>query len=243
MLQKQIGQSIKVKLISFTEALHASLFRLLESGVEAKTTRDMLPAFIDAVLTLMPETFVVENVPGLLDPKFEKYVNDVVLAPLTPHYYIAKFKAVASDFGVPQIRKRVIFVGFRSLEVANRYKIPEPTHFSKDSLFYSGRHTMGTRAALGLENIGFDCFAPTLRSGFTGPRKSTSILNSKASQKVWEKTPDMAQWRAKVQRGSPDVSSGEWSFQAFCSGLCVASGISRRLGLSRRGLPDTWANW
>lgn len=34
--------------------------------------------------------------------------------------------------------------------------------------------------------IGFDCFAPTLRSGFTGPRKSTSILNSRASQKVWE---------------------------------------------------------
>ena len=39
------------------------------------------------------------------------------------------------------------------------------------------------------ENIGFDCFAPTLRSG--GP---TSILNSKASQKV----PDMAQC-AKVE--------------------------------------------
>ena len=167
-----------------------------------KDDRDMLPAFIDAVLTLMPETFVVENVPGLLDPKFEKYVNDVVLAPLTPHYYIAKFKAVASDFGVPQIRKRVIFVGFRSLEVAKRYKIPEPTHFPKDSLFHSGRHTMGTRAALGLEDIGFDCFAPTLRSGFTGPRKSTSILNSKASQKVWEK---LQIWPNGVQKSREEA--------------------------------------
>lgn len=149
--------------------------------------RDMWPAFIKAVLTLLPDAFVAENVPGLLDPKFQKYVNDVILSPLTPHYHIIKFKAVASDFGVPQVRKRVIFVGFRSPHAANRYTIPEPTHLPADNLFSSGKCTLGVRAALGLEDIGFDCFAPTLRSGFTGPRKSTSILNSRASQAVWEK--------------------------------------------------------
>ncbi len=149
--------------------------------------RDMWPAFIDAVRTLMPDAFVAENVPGLLDPKFQKYVHEVILSPLTPHYHIIKFKAVASDFGVPQERKRVIFVGFRSPKAANFYRIPEPTHLPVDTLFSSGMHTLGARAALGLADIGFDCFAPTLRSGFTGPRKSTSILNSKASQVVWEK--------------------------------------------------------
>ena len=164
--------------------------------------RDMLPAFIRAVLTLSPETFVAENVPGLLGPKFEKYVKDVILAPLTPHYHIATFNAVASDFGVPQMRKRVIFVGFRSREVAEFYKIPEPTHFPQDSLFYAGKHTLGTRTALGLEDIGFDCFAPTLRSGFTGPRKSTSILNSKASQKVWE---ELRIWPNGVQKSREDA--------------------------------------
>ena len=149
--------------------------------------RDMWPAFIDAVLTLMPDAFVAENVPGLLDPKFQKYVKETILSPLTPHYQIIKFSAIASDFGVPQVRKRVIFVGFRSPKAAKFYTIPEPTHFLSDTLFSSGRHTLGARAALGLDDIGFDCFAPTLRSGFTGPRKSTSILNSKASQTVWEK--------------------------------------------------------
>jgi DNA (cytosine-5)-methyltransferase 1 len=168
----------------------------------SKDDRDMWPAFIDAVLTLMPEAFVAENVPGLLDPKFRQYVDTAILAPLTPHYHILKFKAVASDFGVPQIRKRVIFVGFRSRKVAELYKIPEPTHFSKDSLFYSDQHTMGTRAALGLEDIGFDCFAPTLRSGFTGPRKSTSILNSKASQKVWGK---LQIWPNGVQKSREEA--------------------------------------
>ena len=149
--------------------------------------RDMWPAFIDAILTLLPDAFVAENVPGLLDPKFQKYVNEVILSPLTPYYHIIKFKAIASDFGVPQVRKRVIFVGFRSPKAANSYQIPEPTHLPVDNLFSSGKHTLGVRGALGLDDIGFDSFAPTLRSGFTGPRKSTSILNSKASQLVWEK--------------------------------------------------------
>ncbi len=46
---------------------------------------------------------------------------------------------------------------------------------------------MGARAALGLSDIGFDCHSPTLRSGFTGPRKTTSVLNSRASLNVWNK--------------------------------------------------------
>ncbi|MCL4832042.1 MAG: DNA (cytosine-5-)-methyltransferase [Caldilineaceae bacterium] len=151
-----------------------------------KDDRDMWPAFIDAILTLKPEAFVAENVPGLLDVKFHRYINDVILSPLAPYYHIIKFKAVASDYGVPQIRKRVFFVGFRSSTAANNYKIPEPTHLPDHTLFSTGKSTMGAREALGLDDVGFDCFAPTLRSGFTGPRKSTSILNSKASQAVWE---------------------------------------------------------
>ena len=150
----------------------------------------------------MPEAFVAENVPGLLDPKFRKYVDEIILSPLTPDYHIIKFKAVASDFGVPQVRTRVIFVGFRSPKAANSFQIPEPTHLPQDSLFSSGRFTLGAREALGLKDIGFDCFSPTLRSGFTGPRKSTSILNSKASQQVWEK---LHIWPNGVQKSRADA--------------------------------------
>ena len=45
---------------------------------------------------------------------------------------------------------------------------------------------MGVREALGLNGIGFDALAPTLRSGFTGPRNSTSVLNSVAGQRAWQ---------------------------------------------------------
>lgn len=152
-----------------------------------RDSRDMWPSFISAILNLMPIAFVAENVPGLLDPKFAKYVNGTIIKPLTPFYHIVKFQAPATDFGVPQIRKRVIFVGFRDASIANNFTIPEATHMAQEDMFSDGPLTMGTRKALGLKDIGFDCFAPTLRSGFTGPRKATSILNSKASQAVWER--------------------------------------------------------
>ena len=169
----------------------------------SKDTRDMWPAFIDAVLAIKPDAFVAENVPGLLNSKFSEYVNEAILAPLEPSYHIAKFKAVASAFGVPQVRKRVIFVGFRSSKAVREFEVPQATHCPKDSLFSSGRCTLGARAALGLDDIGFDCFAPTLRSGFTGPRKTTSVLNSKASQKVWER---LHIWPNGVQKSREEAA-------------------------------------
>jgi DNA (cytosine-5)-methyltransferase 1 len=152
-----------------------------------RDSRDMWPSFISVILNLMPIAFVAENVPGLLDPKFSQYVNSTIIKPLTPFYHIVKFQVPATDFGVPQIRKRVIFVGFKDVSIANNFTIPEATHMAQEDMFSAGPLTMGTRKALGLKDIGFDCFAPTLRSGFTGPRKATSILNSKASQAVWER--------------------------------------------------------
>ena len=149
--------------------------------------RDMWPAFVSAVLRIKPAAFVAENVPGLLDPKFNQYVDEVILKPLEADYRVVKFSLLASDFGVPQVRNRVIFVGFESRKSVQRFNVPEPTHRTRDDLFSLPIPTMGARAALGLPDIGFDCFAPTLRSGFTGPRKSTSILNSKASQLIWDR--------------------------------------------------------
>lgn len=158
--------------------------------------RDMWPAFTEAVLKVQPAAFVAENVPGLRDPKFSRYVDEIVLGPLATNYHVQKFRLTATDFGVPQVRRRVIFVGFASRTAAGRYRMPQPTHRPGNELFPADR-TMGAREALGFPAIGFDCSAPTLRSGFTGPRKSTGILNSKASQAVWKR---LCIWPNGVQK-------------------------------------------
>ena len=74
--------------------------------------RNMWPEFIRAVLTIEPRAFVAENVPGILAKKFSEFVEQEIVSPLQK-YKILMFKLNASDFGVPQNRKRVFFVGFK----------------------------------------------------------------------------------------------------------------------------------
>lgn len=163
--------------------------------------RDMWPEFIRCVNEIKPIAFVAENVPGLISKKFESYVNEVIIKQLSD-YQIHKFIANAHSFGVPQKRTRVIFVGFKKKDAFLAYKPPMPTHISpfeiKDSLFASDLpKCLGAREALGLEMKKFeDDLLPTIRSAFTGKRNTTSILNSKASEKVFEK---MGLWPNGVQ--------------------------------------------
>lgn len=130
---------------------------------------------------------VAENVPGLLDSKFEQFVAEHILAPLQSSYHIFKFKLSADDFGVPQARKRVIFVGFRAGRDAARWCEPKATHGDVESLFGPLLPRNTARKSLGLPDTGFDLVAPTLRSGFTGPRNTTGVVNSQASLRTWAK--------------------------------------------------------
>lgn len=146
--------------------------------------RNMWPAFVASVLAARPMAFVAENVPGLLDPKFKTFVDENIIRPLERSYHLRTFRVSADEFGVPQARKRVFIVGFRQVRHARRFVEPTATHAdAPDSL--APLNT--TRHALGLSDIGFDVVAPTLRSGFTGPRNTTGVVNSKASLLVWNK--------------------------------------------------------
>ena len=160
-------------------------FSIAGKQIGGEDSRDMWPSFTRAIQAIRPAAFVAENVPGLLGRRFDQYVEETIIKPLSGSYTIDAFRLSASAFGVPQDRRRVFFVGFRSPAAARRYVTPTASHGDQDELFSAKRRTLGAREALGLEDMGFDCFAPTLRSGFTGPRKTTSILNSKASQTVW----------------------------------------------------------
>lgn len=151
----------------------------------ADDPRNMWPSFVACVLRSRPRAFVAENVPGLLDTKFADFVATNILGPLQGRYTIFKFRLSAQDFGVPQARKRVFFVGFRTKADAARWREPVPTHGDVSSILGPLLPRNTARRSLGLPDIGFDAVAPTLRSGFTGPRKTTGVVNSKASLATW----------------------------------------------------------
>ncbi len=159
--------------------------------------RDMFPTFVRAVLEIEPLAFIAENVPALVTKKFDQYLQEVIETPLSSKYFIRKFQLYAPCFGIPQVRKRVFFVGFKKANLAVKYQEPTLTHYYNhleektivlESLIqHNLQPCMGAREALGLPDIGIDGLAPTIRSGFTGPRHTTSVLSSVSAQKAWRK--------------------------------------------------------
>ncbi|MDZ5622050.1 DNA cytosine methyltransferase [Nocardioides sp. HM23] len=146
--------------------------------------RNMWPAFVDCVMKTRPRAFIAENVPALASKKFADYVREQIVEPLSRHYTVQQILLRAEDYGVPQGRRRVMFVGFRRARDSARFTAPRPTHFWGDSI--TGRQrTLGAREALGLPDTGYDALSPTIRSTLTGPRNTTSILNSVAAQRVF----------------------------------------------------------
>lgn len=160
--------------------------------------RDMIPAYVRAIQKAKPRAFLLENVATLLNPMFSAHLHAEVVTPLAGEYQLRQFTLDAASFGVPQVRRRAFIVGFRSDADAARFIAPLPTHRPFGAadgasllplLGFPGSlpQCMGTREALGLPDIGFDSLAPTLRSGLTSKRYTTSVVSGQASAKNWAK--------------------------------------------------------
>jgi DNA (cytosine-5)-methyltransferase 1 len=75
--------------------------------------RDLFPEAIRLVSECKPQAVMLENVRGLLDSVFDEY-RAKLITDLKKLGYIAEWRLVnASDFGVPQLRPRVVFVALK----------------------------------------------------------------------------------------------------------------------------------
>jgi DNA (cytosine-5)-methyltransferase 1 len=90
-----------------------------------KDERNLFPAAIDIVDQVRPRAVMIENVRGILDAVFEDY-RKYIAGKLQKLGYVTDWRLLnASDFGVPQLRPRVVFIAIRS-EYADRFSWPEP---------------------------------------------------------------------------------------------------------------------
>lgn len=86
--------------------------------------RDLFPEAIRLVSVLRPRAVMLENVRGLLSPMFDEY-RTVIRNKLESLGYAVQWKLLnASDYGVPQLRPRVIFVAIKN-DIANHFMFPE----------------------------------------------------------------------------------------------------------------------
>lgn len=145
-------------------------------------TRDMFPQAIRAVREARPRAFIFENVKGLTRATFRNYFEYIRLQLEHPevtikpdeewldhlarlerhhtsgargdlHYRVVTRLLNAADYGVPQRRERVVFVGFRD-DLNIEWSFPTETH-SLDALLwdqtrgdYWERHKVARRARI-----------------------------------------------------------------------------------------------
>jgi len=79
-----------------------------------KDDRNLFPSAIRIISEARPRAVMIENVRGILDAVFDDYRNHVAKQ-LTRLGYRCDWRLLnASDFGVPQLRPRVVFVALRN---------------------------------------------------------------------------------------------------------------------------------
>lgn len=81
-------------------------------------------AMIEAVRRFKPKAFMIENVPGMGN-LYKGAVKEEIIKRLTALGYKVTCKVVcAADYGVPQIRQRLVFVGLKDSDVP--FVFPDP---------------------------------------------------------------------------------------------------------------------
>ncbi|GAB4227738.1 MAG: DNA cytosine methyltransferase [Methyloligellaceae bacterium] len=90
--------------------------------------RNLFPIAIDLVDMLRPRAVMIENVRGILSAVFEDY-RGFIGAQLKKLGYETHWRLLnAADFGVPQLRPRVVFVALRE-DIKDGFEWPTPSPY------------------------------------------------------------------------------------------------------------------
>ena len=87
-------------------------------------------AMIETVRRFRPQAFLIENVPGMANLYKGEVKNEIIRRFTAMGYKVSCKIICAADYGVPQIRKRLIFVGLKNSD--KPFEFPEPILEEKD---------------------------------------------------------------------------------------------------------------
>lgn len=82
--------------------------------------------YLDLVEVLHPKVFIAENVPGMLVGRARRYVKAIITQARALGYDVQLWDLWASDYGSPQARRRIFFVGRRRDLGLDPFDLPAP---------------------------------------------------------------------------------------------------------------------
>lgn len=118
------GKEYKGKIDLLAGGVPCPPFSVAGKQLGKSDERDLFPEAIRLLNEVLPKAVMIENVRGLLDPVFDEYRDEILkqikAAGYTPHIKLLQ----ACDYGVPQLRPRVIIVGIRN-DIKDTFKFPD----------------------------------------------------------------------------------------------------------------------
>ncbi|MBP2644156.1 MAG: DNA-cytosine methyltransferase [Firmicutes bacterium] len=186
--------------------------------------RDLFPAAIRLVDEIRPKAVMLENVRGLLDSVFDDYRHEII-EKLKKLGYVAEWRLLnASDFGVPQLRPRVVFVAIKK-EEAHQFDWPQP--FSHNPL-----------------SVGEALFDLMAERGWKQAEKWRELANDIAPTLVGGSKkhggPDLGPTRAKKAWATLSVDGHGLANQAPDPDFIGMPRLTARMAARLQGFPDEW---
>lgn len=190
----------------------------------ASDERDLFPEALRLVDECRPRAVMLENVRGLLDAVFDDYRNKVE-GQLRKLGYVSGWRLLnASDYGVSQLRPRVVFVGIHQ-SVAGCFDWPEPLRQQPPTVGELLHDLMGANGWRGADawRDRANCIAPTLVGG---------------SKK--HGGPDLGPTRAKAAWAALGVDGRGLADAAPSKDFAGMPRLTPRMTARIQGFPDEW---
>jgi DNA (cytosine-5)-methyltransferase 1 len=186
--------------------------------------RNLFPVMIRIVDELRPRAVMIENVRGILDAVFEDY-RKYVGTELKKLGYQPGWKLLnASDFGVPQLRPRVIFVAVKK-QYAGHFSWPEPTAISPKTIGETLHDLMAANGWKGSE---------------AWRRKADEIAPTIVGGSLKHGGPDLGPTRAKRAWASLGVDGLGIANEAPGRDFVGMPRLTVRMVARLQGFPDEW---
>lgn len=146
--------------------------------------RDLFPEAIRLVGEIHPRAVMLENVRGFLDPKFNEYRTHILEAIRDLGYRVHIKLLNACDYGVPQLRPRVVIVGIRN-DVKSEFEYPIPNRDDTATVGNTLKCLMGANGWGGVDNWAAQAnkIAPTIVGG--SKKHGGPDLGPARARKAW----------------------------------------------------------
>ena len=186
--------------------------------------RDLFPEAIRLIREIRPRAVMLENVRGFLDSGFEEYRQHIFTS-IQELGYITHIKLLnASDYGVPQLRPRVVIIGIRR---------------DQDGAFEYPQERPNTAPSVG--NTLYDLMA---KNGWKGAKKWASGANKIAPTLVGGSKkhggPDLGPTRARSAWAELGVDGRGIANEAPEEDFEGMPRLTSRMMARIQGFPDTW---